>query len=164
MIYKSSVWSCIVPWQVQSQEWCIKSDRSGWQDKSDKSKITSQSGKSEVTSNKWPVRSDKLKGECKKKLTKLAPQFLPTFFGFKHARRLDIIHMKNGIHSSIWSTKTFLYDIRAPRYKQFKMGYQILKISDIRQSKVLDSDVTYCFIYIPASLCFRDMCLNMQHF
>ena len=29
---------------------------------------------------------------------------------------------------SIWSTKTFLYDIRGPRYKEIKMGYQISKI------------------------------------
>ena len=28
----------------------------------------------------------------------------------------DIIHCKGGIHSFVWSTKTFLYDIREPRY------------------------------------------------
>ena len=37
----------------------------------------------------------------------------------------DIIHWKGGIHSFVWSTKTFLYDIWEPRYKQIKMGYQI---------------------------------------
>ena len=35
----------------------------------------------------------------------------------------DIIHWKGGIHSFLWSTKTFLYDIREPRYKQIKMGF-----------------------------------------
>ena len=39
----------------------------------------------------------------------------------------DIINLNGGIHSSIWITKTFLYDIREPRYKQIKMGYHILK-------------------------------------
>ena len=29
----------------------------------------------------------------------------------------DIIHLKSGIHSSVWSTKTFLYNKREPRYK-----------------------------------------------
>ena len=40
---------------------------------------------------------------------------------------LDIFHLKCEINSSIWSTKTFLYEIREPRYKQIKMGYQIVK-------------------------------------
>ena len=46
----------------------------------------------------------------------------------------DIIHWKGGIHSFVWSTKTFLYDIRDPRYKQIKMGYQISKCLNIGQS------------------------------
>ena len=62
----------------------------------------------------------------------------------------DIINLKGGIHSSVWSTKTFFYDAREPRYKQIKMGYQISKISDIGQSNVLNSDVPYCFTYILA--------------
>ena len=33
----------------------------------------------------------------------------------------DIIHWKGVIHSFVWSTKTFLFDIRKPRYKQIKM-------------------------------------------
>ena len=57
---------------------------------------------------------------------KNAPQFLLNFSGYKHARRC-----KGGIHSFVWSTKTFLYDIREPRYKQIKMGYQISKCLDI---------------------------------
>ena len=36
-----------------------------------------------------------------------------------------IFYMKGGTHSSVLSTKTFLCDIRASRYKQTKMGYQI---------------------------------------
>ena len=43
----------------------------------------------------------------------------------------DIIHWKGGIHSFVWSTKTFLYDIWEPRYKQIKMGYQISKCLNI---------------------------------
>ena len=46
----------------------------------------------------------------------------------------DIIHWKGGIHSFVWSTKTFLYDIREPRYKQIKMGYRISKCLNIGQS------------------------------
>ena len=33
----------------------------------------------------------------------------------------DILDLKGGIHSSILSTKTLLYDIREPRCKQIKM-------------------------------------------
>ena len=39
-----------------------------------------------------------------------------------------IFYIKGGTHSSVLSTKTSLYDIRSPRYKQNKMGYQIKKI------------------------------------
>ena len=38
---------------------------------------------------------------------------------------LDILHLKGEIHSSVWSTKIFLYDIREPRYNQNKIGYKI---------------------------------------
>ena len=34
-------------------------------------------------------------------------------------------HLKDEICSSVWSTKTFLYDIREPKYKQIKMGNPI---------------------------------------
>ena len=40
----------------------------------------------------------------------------------------DISHLKGGICSSVWSTKTFLHDIREPRYKQNIMRYQISRI------------------------------------
>ena len=46
----------------------------------------------------------------------------------------DILDLKGGIHSSVLSTKTLLYDIREPRCKQIKMGYQIFKNLDIGQS------------------------------
>ena len=46
----------------------------------------------------------------------------------------DIIHWKGGIPSFVWSTKTFLYDIQEPRYKQIKIGYQISKSLNIGQS------------------------------
>ena len=45
-----------------------------------------------------------------------------------------IIHWKGGIHSLVCSTKTLLYDIREPRYKQIEMGYQISKCLNIGQS------------------------------
>ena len=48
--------------------------------------------------------------------------------------RWNIIHWKDGIHSFVWSTKTFLCDIWEPRYKQIKMGYQISKCLNIGQS------------------------------
>ena len=46
---------------------------------------------------------------------KNAPQFLFDFSGYKHARRLGY-NLEGEIHSSVWSTKTFLYDIRELRY------------------------------------------------
>ena len=83
-----------------------------------------------------------------------------------------IIHLNGGIHSSVWSTKTFLYDIREPRYKQIKIGSQISKLSDIGQSKVLNSNVPYCFIgllmfyrngfYLEAEACLRMSTLKSE--
>ena len=52
----------------------------------------------------------------------------------------DITHWKGGIHSFIWSTKTFLYNIRELRYKQIKMEYQISKCLNIEKSSVWKSD------------------------
>ena len=40
--------------------------------------------------------------------------------------RWDIIHWKGGIHSFVWSTKSFLYNIKEPRYKQNNMGYHFI--------------------------------------
>ena len=59
----------------------------------------------------------------------------------------DIFHLKGWIHSSVQCTKTFLYDIREPIYKQIKMGYQISKIFDIGQSSILKSDVPYLILF-----------------
>ena len=60
----------------------------------------------------------------------------------------DISHLKNGICSSVWSTKTFLYDIREPRYKRNNMEYHISKFLNIEQSSVMKTDTQYCFPYI----------------
>ena len=62
----------------------------------------------------------------------------------------DIIHLNSRIHSSVWTTKTFLYDIREARYKQIKIGSQISKLSDIGQSNILNSNLPYCLTYISA--------------
>ena len=67
-----------------------------------------------------------------------------------------IFHSKGGIHSCVWSTKPFLYDIKEPRYKQIKMRRQI-KINSIGQTSVLKSDVPYCFACISAPLCFTEI-------
>ena len=53
----------------------------------------------------------------------------------------DIFHLKSGIHSSVWSTKKILYDIRKLRYQQIKMGYQISKDLHTGETCVLKSDV-----------------------
>ena len=42
-----------------------------------------------------------------------------------------ISHLKRGNHSSVMSTRTFLYDIREPRYEEVKIGYQISNFLDI---------------------------------
>ena len=47
---------------------------------------------------------------------------------------LEIIHWIGGVHSFVWSTKTFLYDIWEPRYKQIIMRYQISKCLNIGKS------------------------------
>ena len=49
----------------------------------------------------------------------------------------DISHLKGEIHSSVWSTKTFLNHIRELRYKQNNMEY---KISNNEQYYILKSD------------------------
>ena len=76
---------------------------------------------------------------------------------------LDIFYLKGEINSSTWSTKTFLYEIREPRYKQIKMGYHISKFLNIGQSSVLKSDVPYYFTYILAPSYFIEMGLNLKH-
>ena len=76
-----------------------------------------------------------LQGESKK----WPPQLLLNFSGYKHA-------WKGGIHSFVWSTQTFLYDIREPRYKEIKMGYQITKCLKIGKSRVLKNDTALIYV------------------
>ena len=77
---------------------------------------------------------NKLKGEAKK--TSLNSQHI--FYLISLTKNMlegwDIIHWKGGIHSFVWSTKPFLYNIWEPRYKQIKMGYRISKCLNIGQS------------------------------
>ena len=58
----------------------------------------------------------------------------------KHKYAGYIFYWKDGIHSSVWSTKTFLYHIREPRYKQNNMWYLISRISNNKQSNIFKSD------------------------
>ena len=82
----------------------------------------------------------------------------------KHKSAGCMFYLKGGIHISVWSTTKCLYDIREPRYKQIKMGYQILKkwILD-NLDRVLKSHVSYHFAYFPAPLFCTEMGLNMKH-
>ena len=86
-----------------------------------------------------------------KKPNKNAPQFLHNFSGYKHAKRLG--------HSSIWSTKTFQYEIREPRYKQNKIGYQISTFL------ILDN-LAFCNLMshtaLLANLCSTEISLNLK--
>ena len=74
-----------------------------------------------------------------------------------------IFHFKGGIHGSIWSTKTFLYDIREPRYKRNNMEYHISKFLNIEQSSVLKTDTQYCFPYISVLPCCAELGLNLKN-
>ena len=47
-----------------------------------------------------------------------------------------IFYLKGGIHSSVWSTKAFLYHIMELRYKQNNMGNQISRILNNEQSNI----------------------------
>ena len=96
----------------------------------------------------------------KKKPNKNTPQFCVIFLATNVPEGWEIIHLKGEVHCSVWSTKTFLYDIREPRYKEIKMGYQITKVLDIGQSSSLKSDVQFCLTYILAVLCFTEMVLS----
>ena len=65
-----------------------------------------------------------------------------------------ISHLKGGIHSSVWSTKTFLYNIREPRYKQNDMGYKMSRIWYNQQSDYLE--IWYC-----QDLCIISLAMNI---
>ena len=62
-----------------------------------------------------------IKGWPKKNLTKMHRSFCLISLATNMLEGWDIIHWKGVIHSFVWSTKTFLFDIRKPRYKQIKM-------------------------------------------
>ena len=48
-----------------------------------------------------------------------------------------IFNLKVGVHSFVWSTKTFLFDLRELRYKLNNIGYQISKNLNNEQSNIL---------------------------
>ena len=75
-----------------------------------------------------------------------------------------IFHIKGKIDRSVWSTKTFLYGIKEPRYKQNDMGYHISKILNFEQSSVLKTDTQYCFPYISALPCCAELGLNLKNY
>ena len=86
----------------------------------------------------WSLQLEQAKwGEiwvAKKKLTKMDRSFCLISLATNVLEGWDIIYLIGGIHSFVWSTKNFLYDIRETRYKQIKMGYQISKCLNIGQS------------------------------
>ena len=108
-------------------------------------KICTISGSWDISKSKWDIRFRKTyTGQtCVVKfdvcIISLATNMLEDW---------DIFCLKGGIHSSVWRTKTYLYNIRVPRYKQIKMWYQISNFLNIGQSSVLKSEVLYCFTYI----------------
>ena len=81
-----------------------------------------------------------VKGGTKKTSLNSQHRFYLIFLTKNMLEGWDIIHWKGGIHSFVWSTKTFLYDIWEPRYKQIKMGYQISKCLNIEKFCVWKSD------------------------
>ena len=56
-------------------------------------------------------------GKAKPQLVLLFQDVLFSFYGYND--------LEGEIHSTIWSTKTFLYNIREPRYKPIRRGYHI---------------------------------------
>ena len=87
------------------------------------------------------------KGWGKKKLTKLRRSFCLISLATNMLEDWDLFHLKSGINSPVWSTKIFLYHIRKLRYKQIKMEYQILNISNI---EIWCSILLFWFAYISA--------------
>ena len=78
-----------------------------------------------IFSVKWNFQNENHTGCPKKNASKIVWMIYPatnTIDGW------DIFHLKDGIRSSVWYTKIFLYDIRKPRNKKIKMGYQNLTI------------------------------------
>ena len=83
---------------------------------------------------------DNIKGEAKKTSLNSQHRFCSISLTKNILEGWDIIHWKGRIHSFVWSTKTFLYDIWEPRYKQIKMGSQISKCLNMEKFCVWKSD------------------------
>ena len=81
-----------------------------------------------------------LKGESKKTSLNLHRSFCLISLVTNILEDWDIIHLKGEIHISVWSTKTFLYDIRELRYGQNNTGYQISRIWNNDHSNFFESD------------------------
>ena len=101
------------------------------------------------------VNPSKLSHNCTGCPEKNVPQFCLISPATNMLEGWKIFHLNGGIHRSVWSTKTFLCDIREPRYKQIKMGYQISEVLYIGQSSALKSDVQYCLLKLLKGLLFK---------
>ena len=89
---------------------------------------------------------------------------IPHFCFYLISLIINIFHLKGGmLHRSVWNTKTFSYIIRKLRYKQNNMGYRLLKILNIIQSRVLKTDTQCCFPYISALECCAELSLNFKN-
>ena len=77
-------------------------------------------------------------------LKKMHRSFYLIFLATNMLEGWNIFHLKDGIHNFVWSK--ILLDIKEPRYKQIKIGYQISK-----------------FLNILAPLWFTEMSLNLKH-
>ena len=84
-----------------------------------------------VISKQYKINSKQIlliKGGSKKTSLNLRNSFCLISPATKMIDGWNIIHLKSEIHSSVWSTKTFLYDIRELSYMQNNIGYQISRI------------------------------------
>ena len=81
--------------------------------------------KSWVMNKKW--RNMKIKGCTKKKSLNLRRSFRLISLAAYMLEGWNITHLTSEIHTSVWSTKTFLYDIREPRYSNSKWGTRFEK-------------------------------------
>ena len=69
-----------------------------------------------------------VKGGAKKNSLNSCRSFCIIYLATNMLEGWDIFHLKGRIHSFVWSTKSFLYNIRELGYKQNNMGYQISRI------------------------------------
>ena len=75
----------------------------------------------------------------------------------------SIFHLKSGIHRSIWSTWTFLYNIRELRCKRNNKEYHTSKFLNIEQSSVSKTDSQYFFPHISALPQCAELGLNLKN-